>query len=216
MANVFQPVGKGTSDSGRWAQANKNFAQLDREAVTKVFKNILGNEGTVIGQLPNDLGTGFIMNSLDGVPLIYAAVDNDGQPILKVAKTGHDATSASDENLVFNSAQNVLKVIKTDTVNLPALGAAGSSGDTSTITVNTGVSSTKPYTYLAYMTNDSGGYIQLPFFALNYSGFFQETRSCDAAVSGGQVQLRIYSQNFTGFSTPARTLKYYLLSESIT
>lgn len=44
MPNRFTPLNPSTSQAAAFAQINKNFAELDREAVTKKFKDGDGND----------------------------------------------------------------------------------------------------------------------------------------------------------------------------
>jgi hypothetical protein len=120
MPNQFMPIGQGTSPEAATNQINQNFAKLDAEAVTKTFNGPNGTQAVIQGRLPNDLGYGMLLNDASGMPLIYMAVDQNGLPVMKVAKTGYDATTASDDQLVFNSAQNVFKVVDTGNLSMPA------------------------------------------------------------------------------------------------
>lgn len=52
MPNRFTPLNPSTSQAAAFAQINKNFAELDREAVTKKFKDGDGNE-FIQGKLPD-------------------------------------------------------------------------------------------------------------------------------------------------------------------
>lgn len=46
--------------------------------------------------------------------------DDAGKVVVKVAKEGFDANSASDDNLIFNSNQNIFKINTTGTVSINA------------------------------------------------------------------------------------------------
>lgn len=50
--------------------------------------------------------------------------DSQNQQVVKVAKEGFDAREARDDQLIFNSLQNTLKIIKTDVVNVQVSSAA--------------------------------------------------------------------------------------------
>lgn len=211
----YQPLQPSSSLPQNYAQMNKALAQLNQEAIVKKYGRANGQAGLVQGRLPNSLGYGTLFYDSGGTPLIYMAVDGNGNPILKVAKNGKDATTASGEDLVFNSSQSVFKVVKSGIFSTPGLDAAGGANDTNTTVTNTGYASTAPVAYQAYVVNDSGGYNQLPLMSVNYSGLFQIIRTMAVELSGGTVQLRTYSQNFTGFATSAVTIKYYLFAESV-
>jgi len=69
-------------------------------------------------------------------------VKND-QPNFKISKSGFDVLTATDDQLIFNSSQDVLKVAKTDTaslsINFPShTGTAGNDIATVTIPHNLG------------------------------------------------------------------------------
>lgn len=164
--------------------------------------NFEQNENRIIGRDPQNVPRLLIL--ADGVEFV-----------MKTSKPGKDVLTASNEDLVFNSGQNMLKVIKSGTYPLAALGPAYDPSDTETVVIDTGVTASGPLTYLAYVSNDTGGYNQLPQMAINYSGFFQLYRTSAVELSGGKVMLRVFSQNFSGGTAPARTLKYHLLSETI-
>lgn len=84
--------------------------QINNEQHTKVFKGPTGN-ALITGKLPNSLGYGTILNDSSGMPSIYMAIV-DNQPIFKIAKSGFDATTAGSDDLIFNSSQNVFKIVQ--------------------------------------------------------------------------------------------------------
>lgn len=45
--------------------------------------------------------------------------DSNGNDVVKVAQPGYDAQTARDDQLSFNSLQNTLKIVKTDTLAVP-------------------------------------------------------------------------------------------------
>lgn len=211
----FQPLQDTSSGSMNLAQINKMLAQLNHEQQIKVFKGAGGYNAIIEGRLPNDLGYGFQFNDSSETPRIVIYVNTDGEPVLKTSPTGVNASTADDEDLTFNSQRNVFKVIASGTFESPALDAAGGADDTSTVVTDTGIDSPTPLAYAAYVVNDSGGYNQLPFTAINYSGFYQLYRTMAVVLSGSDVQLHTYSQNFTGSPVDAVTIKYFLFAESI-
>lgn len=87
MPNVFQPITSNSSDAAKWAQAHKNFAQLDREAVTKVFKGPNGPR-VIQGQLPYG-GYGMLLYDDDGTPrVLIGTAPDDGRIGTWVSKPG--------------------------------------------------------------------------------------------------------------------------------
>lgn len=62
MPNLFNPIDPSTSQSNAMAQINNNFAKLDQEVVTKVFRGESGDD-VIIGKLPNGMyGMLFYLN----------------------------------------------------------------------------------------------------------------------------------------------------------
>lgn len=72
MPYRFTPIGSGSSAAER-AQVNKNFAALDREAVTKEFKDASGNS-LVMGKLSDDR---FGIEFSDGT-VTFLSITKDG------------------------------------------------------------------------------------------------------------------------------------------
>lgn len=65
----------------------------------------------------------------DGDNLIRLLILADGSDfVMKISKEGFDATTASDDELVFNSNQNVFKIVKsgTTTLTVPSTFSSGS------------------------------------------------------------------------------------------
>lgn len=67
----------------------------------------------------------------------FSAGTTDGGVGFKVSKPGFDVRTASDANLIFNSAQNVFKIALTGTVSIVVAGGSDTSG-TATVTHNLG------------------------------------------------------------------------------
>lgn len=134
MPNQFTPVNSSGSQQSLVNAINTNFRKLDAESVTKSFggqnsedKLFIGKTGqdtlglaykknekdkVIVGKLPD--GTyGIIFYDDNDIPIIYMSVDADGKPTMKVAKSGKNAQTGTDNDLIFNSNQDVLKVVKT-------------------------------------------------------------------------------------------------------
>jgi hypothetical protein len=215
MPNVFTPISNSSSDAARTNQINQNFAKLDAEAVTKTYRGPHGN-AQVVGRLPNNLGYGTIIYDLSGVPSIYIATDKDGNPIMKVAKTGQDATTGSGDNLTFDSSQDTFKIVKTGTA---LLNIAQTSGD-QTFTVSVPHGQTKIPAVIAFASGTNlngiaGSYVQLPYSPPVYS-------SANAAyLTAGFLSFYIDATNVTfyaqicqPFGNGITSIKYYILAES--
>lgn len=182
MPNRFLPLGTGADFDQARAVINANFAQLDNEVVTKVFNRANGN-AFIEGKLPGDIGYGFLMYDTNGLVAIACYVDSTGQPILKVAKEGFDALTATNDQLIFNSAQNVFKIATTNTatVSVPDPIAAGA---TVTTPVAHGLGASPAFDV----------YVNIPSYA-GYTGTGQLTKVPGDVIgtvgaSGGQIFLR--------------------------
>lgn len=155
MPNRFVPLNPGSSYEEDKKAINGNFAELDGEAVTKVFKGPNGVNALIQGRLPGDNGYGFLFNDPSDTPRVILHFDSDGNPVFKISESGVDVTTATEDQLTFNSTRNVFKVVATDTisVNKPA------NEDAVTITLAHGLSYVPGF--VAYAL-ESGVYHQTP------------------------------------------------------
>lgn len=208
MPNVFMPLGTGADFDQARAVINANFAQLDNEAVTKVFKRASGN-AFVQGKLPGDTGYGFLMYDTNGLVAIACYVDSSGQPILKVAKEGYDALTATNDQLVFNSAQNVFKIVLTGTGVLDANGATAGVPITNVIPHNLG------YTPIPQVFMDNGGALSpLPFATGNglSGGSVTFNTWVYATVSSTDLHISLVPGSTASYGL--FNYRYYLLQET--
>lgn len=131
------------------------------------------------------------------------------RPIVRIAKDGFDQETASNDQLIFNSDQNVFKIVLTSTVTLNANAAAGVP-ITVTIPHNLGYTPAS----LVYFNSQVGLLTQLP----NSTGF---------GLAAGQIAINNWSYaqtdatnlyiTFLSGSTAnwgSFTYKYYLLQEA--
>jgi hypothetical protein len=93
MSDRFIPITAGTSQEQMLAMINKNFAELDNESTTKVFRGQNGHIAVIEGKLPYNGGFGSIYYDTDGNSRIIIGVDPDGAVNIHVSKTGHDLVS---------------------------------------------------------------------------------------------------------------------------
>lgn len=90
MPNRFLPLSADASLEEAIRIQNTNFAQLDAEAVTKVFKGPSGKNGVITGKLPYDGGYGILIYDQNGVPSIVIGIMPDGTVDAVFAKTGEN------------------------------------------------------------------------------------------------------------------------------
>lgn len=216
------PVSTSNSDSTNLNQINNMVRQLNNEQVTKVFKQAGGVDALINGRLPNDLGYGTILYDETGTPLIYMAIVG-GQPILKVSPPGVDATTAGDDELLFNSTQNVLKVVASGTVNFtpsnsgfPNYTVTSGRKTGPVVTHNLGfVPLVKAATQRPSVSFDPNVLTELPFLESNGSS----SVLINAFYSATSTTLSFFF-DFGGswsFNAPPNfVIKYYLLQESAT
>lgn len=178
MPNVFVPIGKDATIEQLITAINNNFAQLDQEAVTKVFRVAGNSPGLIQGKLPNDVGYGFLLYDGDNVA-IACYITPTGTPILKIAKDGYDALTADNSQLIFNSAQNVFKIVNTlagsIAIDFAARGAAGSDtvfsdNSTNSLVLPHGLTFIPSIQVFGYDTSkyipiSNGGLLQAPGFS---------------------------------------------------
>lgn len=125
--------------------------------------------------------------------------------VMKVAKEGFDATNASDDELIFNSDQNVLKVVDSGS----AVVAAGGAGTIRTTTIDHDLGFVPAV--IAYQ-NDGTSYFQLPYTAINITGGTVNVHM-SYVVTATQITFYVHNSSVSP-GTSALTVKYYLLQES--
>lgn len=191
------------------------------------YKDSTGNTAAMEGLLP-DNSVGFRLQTTQGKGLAQLSRDINGHASLKVAKEGYDASNASNDQLVFNSDQNIFKIVDSGTATIPGftIGISDTSG-TSSVDVmhNLGF----PPAFLAYATDQAGNLSQLPiWYGEVYTFLFAGTvaiNTPDGRIYGVSKSDRVtfYSTLTNGdvgildpsFQTmPAKDIKYYLLQET--
>lgn len=114
MPNRFKPVQDGTDQSQLLAIINRNFGELDNETFTRVY------------------------NDRNGVPSIVMGILPDGTTGLKVAKPGNNVLTTNNAGLVFNSAQNIFKIVTSGTSTQAVASLAQDATNTLTVAHNLG------------------------------------------------------------------------------
>lgn len=140
------------------------------------------------------------------------------RPVVRIAKEGFDATTSSAENLIFNSDQNVFKVVAIFTGTVPALslntgGANYAVGTAQRIVFNHGLSTIPAV--LAFWT-DALTYVSLPWTratqfgagGFSYTEFHAYSDATSVAVEGVMSGFNINT------TQPASNVKIYVLQET--
>lgn len=146
----------------------------------------------------------------------YGAANKFG---LKVAKDGYDVLTAADSELVFNSEQNVFKIVQTGTASMPALstgipGAGNflSAYGSKVISHNLGY---KP-AILAYLSFDNTYYQALPYNIHAGTGGSAYWLTVNVLTTDSTVFFEQYITAYgpAGSGWGTYTVKYYLLQET--
>lgn len=90
MSNRFIPITGGTSPDQQLAMINKNFAELDSENVTKVYRGANGQVAIIEGKLPYAGGFGTLQYDSEGNSRIIIGIDPDGEVNIHVSKAGYN------------------------------------------------------------------------------------------------------------------------------
>jgi hypothetical protein len=122
---------------------------------------------------------------------------------MKVSQSGYDVTTATNDRLVFNSANNLFKIIKSDIIEVPVVPAGGLINTTTSI----GISST--YTPMAIGTLLDG----VDAFVLPV-GRNGTDYSIYSYLDGGVIHVGILADNNVGVDAPAVDVRYYVLQET--
>lgn len=207
MPNAYQPVSSGSSLEQAIAMFNNNFAKLDNEAVTKVFRGAGGINTFTLGQI-KDVGVGLILRDQDDLPRIVCYIDSSGTPILKVSKDGYDATTTGDENLIFNSAQNVFKIADKLTTTLTGLAALGPGDASTTITHGLGYSPV----IVGYLEIPGFGNYPVPF--MNVTAGVVQTTVAISEITTTTFKVKMSTSTAAPAGFGAWPFTYYLLQET--
>ncbi len=169
-------------------------------------------------------------NQVNVVSMGNIGLDSSGTQLwgLKVAQPGIDVTTATDSQLIFNSQQNVFKIVKTATLSVTTTAVAvGSSGsDSVSYTHNLGYTPafvyyldyTGPFSSAIYDPSSIGTFTGASG-ANQYAGFIDQI---NASVDNQNFTVTIYQSSVYWGANPggnvniSQTFKFrfYLLQES--
>lgn len=185
-------------------QLNEWARQLSNEDRTKIIKDDSGTERLLLGYEQGGFGGG-----------------NIG---LKISQEGIGVVGADDSDLIFNSSQNVLKIVQSGTLDLTQASVASpgagnyASGTGTLATLSHGLDYTPAY--IVYLEFSTGVRALLPFD--NFSTPSATQARWDtyyAAISASslfiQYRISVYGMGAATFAPPVAA-KYYLLQESAT
>lgn len=176
-------------------QANEWGRQLSNESLNKVYKDASGTQRILI---------------------------SGEEGVIKISEEGVDVADASDDELNFNSDQNVFKIVQSGTTTIEGVTfPTTAAGNVDIATANpTVIDHNLGYVPVVLAFIDSGsGYLPLPYkgYVFNNGGtggfiFFETT----VHVTSTQLQINRYAWggDTTGSSVGESTVKYYLLQET--
>lgn len=197
---------------------------------TKTWFDSGGVEVLQEGLQPN--GT-YGLSSSDGTNIRMLAGQNNNYGLgFYVSAVGHDATTATADNLVFNSNQDMFKIVTSGTSTLPSISISSSSSAFTGITIphNLGfVPIAQVYANLLIeivsgVLTPVNSYTQLPVGTVPAGTFYTYLSSGTIGTGGFYIYYAVDSTNLyvTGFYTAGAgggtsvsvPLKYYLLQET--
>lgn len=134
-------------------------------------------------------------------------LDKDG---LRTSPEGVDVYTATNDQLTFNSNNNVFKIIATGTVELP--GPATSGSNPSTVSVTHGLG----YTPIVFAHGSDGGdYQALPWITTWKTGTPNAGMvEWEISYTANPTTINFYWQSNLGLNGGSITIKYYILQET--
>lgn len=197
---VFQSVSPTNSNASNLNQINDLARTVASSERTQIFKDDAGTRRVLLGKGLNDF---------------YG---------LKVSPVGTDVYDAADADLIFNSNQNVFKILKTGSLSMPS--ASVTAGDflvrTQTATFPT---QTQAPAVIAFGKGPFSSGLSL------WSGIKMYAYSVGAGTGINPAQIDVLDTNITTSSVefistyingdglsqtaPAYTITYYILQESV-
>ncbi len=140
--------------------------------------------------------------------------DSQGRQVVKVAKEGFDAKDGRDDELVFNSLQNTLKIVKTDTI---TVSASGNATNWSTVPHNLGFAPI-PLAFLNNVTLSGiavGANVPLPTYTSLSVDTVNQRVDMRTWLHAMADDTNFYIVAFNSTGTPFNiNIRYYLLQES--
>lgn len=193
------------------------------------------SDGTTAITNKQDGSSGAYVSTKDATVKVNDGTDNrvvmgllpDGSYGLKVSSEGTDVLSAADSELIFNSGQNVFKIVATGTATIPAvtMSTSATANGQSSVVIAHGQSSVPAV--LSYIIDRSGKYQQIPYSDADQLGWFALAGGGAAIYFASYIYAQTDATNVTfthyatninkgtsGDSRPATTVRYYILQET--
>lgn len=217
-------------DGQTWTWYNKTtnqpIAQLGKQTDGTYTLTFLDAAGNVVAKFGQQTDNAIALKFFDAAGLGLAQFGKfaDDTFALKVAKAGIEVSSATNDQLVFNSGQNVFKIVKTGTLSVPGGSFSTGSNQYSSLTpAGANVAHGLGFIPAFLAFDDSGGasYTLLPNTltapqGTNYFANFTLSAFVDNTNFG--VSLTGWGFNSpalgTSFTYPTSNVRYYLLQET--
>lgn len=197
------PYISGPADNGQLANSlNGVMRDVDAMKKVQIFKDDTGTRRVLMGRGP------------------------DGFYGLKVSQEGSDVYEAGDDELVFNSDQNVFKIIATGTDTFPSMAVAPAAGDATSgsLTINTGIATTTPLAYFVFgRSSVSDNYYPFPVQAIVfgagasgvYGGYIGRHWDSYGTIIAGTWRIVVSGSNFVNVVAQPLYIRWYVLQETI-
>lgn len=161
--------------------------QIEGENRTKVIRDESGVDRVILGRWP------------------------DGKYGIKVSKEGVDVMNATPDQLVFNSSNNLFKIVETGTATVTAPGSTGSSAYTS-VTHEVG----KNPTVMAFVSfSPTGTAFPMPYHGMEVIGTNagRVNNEISFEVVGGDT-ITFYWRRLAGGGSGTAYIRYYIVEET--
>ena len=205
-------------------QLISQYGQQSDGTTNYEFLNTSGNIISRFGQQTDGTVNLKFFDS-SGVGLAQFGNFPDGSTALKVAKAGIEVSTAPDAQLIFNSNQDVFKIVKTGTLFLPHCSYTQtgtnqwlSGFNSSQVAHNLGFTPI----IIAVTATSYGQYFPIPYTSGGVGSFNNVSwESVSVSTDGTNVYAQVDATGFSGtlagtftFSSNDYTIKYYLLQET--
>lgn len=192
--------------------ADDNVEQrMSHETVGTTYRTAgLGvNQGLVMQQ---GIIQSYDANKLRNVFFGYNPALNPTRPVLRIAKTGIDAVTATNDQLIFNSDNNIFKVVTSNTATLSYDGVV-----TTFLTIPHGLSTIPIVQAYVQFPNDAnfspmgGQYVPMPVYQLR-TGL--PAVQCIQSADATNIYFRVHD-TAAGIGSPeVYNFRYYILQET--
>jgi len=206
------PVSTTNSDAANLNQVNSLMREVADSRVTNVFKGPNNINALINGKLPNDLGYGFQFSDSDGVPRILGYIDANNNPKLRISESGIDVTTATNDQLTFNSDNNLFTIVDSGTA-VVTLANPVTHFSTTETTVTHGLGYAPAFQVFCTVDPSLGGeLIAAPFSGFDGTGAF--AFSIKVRVTTTQIIFGVQPNAASAYDGTSWSFKYYLLQET--